>query len=254
MSDDDKDSDTIRDAEPPSRDANEPRRDEPIREEPSGESEIAPHARTKDPTPPSLDPNDLDALPPRSISLAVDRVSRRIHRWLATDAAMAGLGLGLLTAAPVGLGLHLSEIALWPAAALGAVVGMVFGAMQFRGRRLDPVRAARVLDRMIDAKDRLASAVQFAATAKGASETSPLHRLQMKEAAEFLAAVPSIPEPPRPIARAPRWVAAGVFAMAATVPLAYAWPELSRAVAESLGEEPEPRTAEEIADEAEALR
>ena len=239
MSHDDDDSDTIREMEAPT-------------EPPSGETSIAAAEVRADAI--SRDdaagagsgPIELDAVPPRSIAEAVTRVQRRIHGWLATDAIMSGLGLGLLTAAPVGLGLHLAEVALWPAAALGAVAGTAFGAWQLRSRRLDVVRAARVLDRMLDAKDRLASAVQFAASAKG-EEVPALHRLQMKQAAEFLASVPSIPEPPRPIARSPRWVAAGVFAVAATVPLAYAWPELSRAVAESLGQEPEPRTAEEIA-------
>ncbi|MFN7698237.1 MAG: hypothetical protein ACK5U8_10095, partial [Deltaproteobacteria bacterium] len=208
---------------------------------------------------------ELDAVPPPAIVAAVARVQRRIHGWLLVDAVLSGVGLALATAAPIGLGLHLLDpalevdgalgfmLALWPAWTLGAVAGLAFGGWQLRSRRLDPVRAARVLDRMLEGKDRFASAIQFAAEAKGA-EVPTLHRLQMKEAAEHLASVASVPEPPRPIARAPRWLAGGVFAVAATVPLALVWPELRRAVAESLGQEPEPRTAEEIAQEADALR
>jgi hypothetical protein len=192
-------------------------------------------------------------LPPE-IDRAIGRVRRRIHRFLALDAALAGSGAAIAVGLPLALGLDLAGGPLAAAGVVAGLVGLGVAVREFRRRRLDGVRAAMVLDRLLGAKDRFASAVQFAA----AEDPPPLHRLQIREASEFLDAwlanEGALPQAPRPRFRAPRFLVAALVTTGLAVPLHAAWFSIVDAVREIARHDEPPGTTEEIADQAEALR
>ncbi len=195
------------------------------------------------------DPDQSKGLP-SAIEGELTRIRRRVHRFLALDGVLAGLGAAGALGIPATLVLDLAGGPLIAGAALGACAGVGVAFAEFRTRRLDRLRAAMVLDRLLDGKDRFASAVSFAS--QGTSST--LHVAQRTEAGVFLARKGSVPEAPRPSARAPRYWVLAALATGFFVPFHAVWPAMIAALREAAGIEEEPRSLEEIAEEAEVLR
>src|SRR5690606_19594375 len=154
--------------------------------------------------------------------------------------------------APALLVVALTGLPILVACTITALAFAASAAWELRRRWHDALDAALVLDRVLDAKDRFSSALQFART----EDPPSLHRLQIKEAGAFLDGIASIPKPPRPAYRAGRYATAAIVALGLTVPVAYLGPELAAWVRgeEDPSEREEPRTAEEIAAAAESVR
>nr|MDQ3037597.1 hypothetical protein [Myxococcota bacterium] len=186
---------------------------------------------------------------PTGIEREIQRIRSRVHRFLALDGALSGTAAAIAVGVPAAVVLDLTGGPAIAAPLVSGVVGVAVAIVEARKRRIDRVRAAMVLDRLLDAKDRFASAASFAAV----EDPPALHRLQIKQAAEFLEEQ-TVPDAPRPRSRAPRWMVAALVATGVFVPLHVAWPSMIAALRDAAGIEEEPRTAEEIADEAEALR
>ncbi|HBQ16983.1 MAG TPA: hypothetical protein DEF51_39565, partial [Myxococcales bacterium] len=189
---------------------------------------------------------------PGSILREIARVRGRLNRHVLLDALLSGLGAALAVGAPVALALSIAGVDLvWAAAAAGLALALVAG-WEIRQRWADALDAAMVLDGVLDAKDRFATALQLS----GAADVPKLHRLQIRSAETFLADAGAIPKAPRPAFHVGRYAAAAVIALGLAVPIAYVWPELAAWVAGDEGpiQQEDPRTPEEIAAAAEALR
>ncbi|MEI8258865.1 MAG: hypothetical protein WCJ30_24615, partial [Deltaproteobacteria bacterium] len=152
-----------------------------------------------------------EQLVPPGITRALSRVSTRMNAWIALDAALAGAAVGTALAAAVLASPWIGRTTTRWGLFAGLCAAIVVAARESRSRWVDAFGAASMLDRLLDAKDRFVSALHFAV----ATDSSPLHALQIEEAASFLDGFDHTPSPPRPSMRFPRFVlVAAVIALA----------------------------------------
>ncbi len=129
---------------------------------------------------------------PARVERSIEEVRRTLNRHLILDALLCGAGAAITAGAPALLVVALTGLPILVACTITALAFAASAAWELRRRWHDALDAALVLDRVLDAKDRFSSALQFART----EDPPSLHRLQIKEAGAFLDGIASIPKPP----------------------------------------------------------
>lgn len=150
---------------------------------------------------------------PSSETSPIDSLTTSVRQRLWLASVVNGLTLGLMFGAGAALVFALSRMALAPAmhwgwafaiAAVGGLIGLVFGAARHRS----PQSAARLIDDHYDLKDRSITTLEFLSTEDSDRKEQPAMRLQIEEANEHLKAVDATKcVPIEPWNRPLRWAA-----------------------------------------------
>lgn len=189
---------------------------------------------------------------PANIEQAIERVRRTLNRHVLIDAVLCGTGAAVAAGTAAVVLLAFASLPLLGAGLVACAAWALAAGWEVRRRWNDALDAALVLDRVLASKDRFSTALQFA----GAAQQSKLQQLQIREAGTFLESIAAIPKAPRPAYRAGRYATVAVAALGIAVPIVLVGPELAASMREK--DEPSrreaPRSAEEIAAAADALR